>query len=110
MSVNAFKIFSLLKGLAVITAELKDTKCFFIDASVQPRQKLVKMQPGTYELERIVSPLGFEESWLVFKGTFIGEKESFWREFAPVTGEVVCQNDILLFENGIPMRSPFEEG
>ncbi len=52
----------------------------FVDAD-NPNGPRVKMPAGRYEIECIPNPVGYEKSWLVFKGTKIGLPEGAWRDF-----------------------------
>ncbi len=52
-----------------------------LDYSQSGNSRKVNVEPGTYELERIPNPSGYEGSWLVIKGTTIGQSEAAWRQW-----------------------------
>lgn len=49
------------------------------------------LQPGTYEIERVVNPLGHGGYWLVLKGTLIGASEQFWRQWMESENEFMVE-------------------
>lgn len=83
-----------------------------LDYSKPRNEDKTELQPGTYELERISNPHGFEGNWLVVKGTTIGMSEGAWkqwingvladREGHPNFGKPINWGDaeIVLEENG----------
>jgi len=51
------------------------------DGSKPKGEGVTTIPAGTYEIERIPCPLGYDCNWLVLKGTFIGASEAFWRQW-----------------------------
>ncbi|MDO8594857.1 MAG: hypothetical protein Q7R93_05110 [bacterium] len=49
--------------------------------------RLTKIPPGRYEIERIPNPYGHEAPWLVLKGTKIGGTEGSWRQWENKPGK-----------------------
>ena len=47
----------------------------------------VHIKAGRYEIEKIRCPVGYDCSWLVFKGTKIGMAEGAWRQWK--NGEIL---------------------
>lgn len=45
------------------------------------RGKKVNIPPGRHEVERIPNPFGYPGTWLVLKGTIIGQGEKAWRQW-----------------------------
>lgn len=91
------------------------------DASNPPKAPTKILAPGTYELERIPNPLGYQGNWLVLVGTKTGMAENAWRQWINGTimndprhsdfGKPIDWGDaaIVLEEDGELMTPP-EEG
>jgi hypothetical protein len=52
-----------------------------IDGNDQTGKGRVNVEPGTYEVERIPCPLGYDCNWLVLVGTLTGMAEGAWRQW-----------------------------
>ena len=49
-----------------------------LKANLDGTREIYMLQPGRYELEKIITPISWGYYWLVLKGTLIGKSENGW--------------------------------
>ena len=72
---------SYITGLSIVSKPVKDRRW---------REDLELHVPaGTYEIERIRCPTGYDCNWLVIKGTMVGGAEGYMRDW---TNGIILDN------------------
>jgi hypothetical protein len=88
-------------GLSTIKVTLKGM-IEMVDFTQAENSQKVPIQPGTYELERIRNPYGYDGSCLTLKGTKIGMAEDAWTQHIASGGKL----EVVMEENGQIMQRP----